>query len=399
MNGCVGMIRRIVLLAQFPLVLLLCVGQSESQQSPAPDVRPVKLLPSPTPSSGQIQFSSFEFLQLYITHHAGSSVIKGEPTKDARFCVEAKLYGEEAIATAKFEAVDERGNVIQKISIERQADANGGSGFYGVMKVPDRPFRVVISGEGVDGLSYSRTYERLFRPTTRPLSPVLIPGATATDPTEMQKFETAAKEYMSKMEEELSKKAGEMIVMPHMRVSNVMYAPFLSKVGRPLGVRITFDVEFSQDGYYNPKLHIHPDYKNDDWRGRIDMNPLTGSIEPLPAEEGSPQDQPHILAFGAGYLYRAGTTYHFTAEYIPDFVIQNEKKTKFCIWNQRYRYSPEMHAWKAILASKAPTKYTLYINNTNFGGEIEGLHPQGVLFNSFVAEGAKDCGAQPTYRF
>ena len=391
---------RIVLLAQFSLVLLLCVGQSESPQSPATAVRPVKLLPSPTPSSGQIHFSSFEFLQLFISHHAGSSAIKGEPTKDARFFVEAKLYGEEAIATAKFEAVDERGNVIQKVLIERRADANGGSGFSGVMKVPDRPFRVVISGKGVDGLSYSRTYERLFRPTTRPLSPILIPGATTMDATERQKLEAAAKEYMSKMEEELRKKAGEMIVMPHLRVSNVMYAPFLSKAGRPLGVRITLDVEFSQDGYYNPELHIYPDYRNDDWRGRIDMKPLTGSIEPLPAEDGSPQDRPHILAFGAGYLYRAGTTYHFTAEYIPDYVIQNEKKTKFCIWNQQYKYSPEMHAaWKAILASKAPTKYTLYINNTNFGGEILGLHPQGVLFKSFVAEGAKDCGEQATSRF
>lgn len=391
---------RIVLLALFPLVLLLCVGQSESQQSPAPAVRPVKLLSSQTPSSGRIHFSSFEFQQFFISHHAGSSVIKGEPTKEARFFVEAKLYGEEAIATAKFEAVDERGNVIQKILIERRADANGGSGFYGVMKVPDRPFRVVIRGEGVDGLSYSRTYERLFRPTTRPLSPILIPGATAMDATERQKFEAAAKEYMIKLEEDLSKKAGEMIVMPHMRVSNAMYAPFLSKAGRPLGVRISLDVEFSQDGYYNPELHIYPDYRNDDWRGRIDMKPLTGSIEPLPVEEGSPQYRPHILAFGAGYLYRAGTTYHFTAEYIPDYIIQNEKKTKFCIWNQQYKYSPEMNAaWKAVLASKAPTKYTLYISNSNFGGEIEGLHPQGVLLNSFVAEGAKDCGAQPTSRF
>jgi hypothetical protein len=391
----------IVLFAMFPLLLLLCVGQWESPQSPVTVMRPVKLLPSPTPSSGEIHFSSFEFQQIFITNHLGSMAIKGEPTKGARFVVEAKLYGEEAIATAKFEAVDERGNVIQKISIERRADANGGSGFYGVMKVPDRPFRVVITGEGIDGLRYRRPYERLFRPSTLPLSPILIPpGATATEASGLKELEVAAKEYMNKMEEELNKTAGEMIVMPHMRVSNVMYAPFLSKAGRPLGVRITLDVEFSQDGYYNPELHIYPDYRNPDWRGWINMKPLTGSIEPLPAEEGSPQDQPHILAYGAGYLYRAGTPYHFTAEYVPDYVIQNEKKTKFCIWNQQYKYSPETQAsWKTILASAAPTKYTLYINNTNFGGEIESLHPQGVLFNSFVAEGAKDCGEQPTKRF
>ena len=205
---------------------------------------------------------------------------------------------------------------------------------------------------------------------------------------------------MDKMEEELRKNAGETIVIPRMRVSNVMYAPYLSKAGRPLGVRITFDVEFSHDGYYNPELHVYPDYKNPDWRGRIDMKPLTGSIEPLPAEEGEPQSRPHILAFGAGYLYRAGTTYHFTAEYIPDYVIQNEKKTKFCIWRQQYKYSPEQKAaWEAILASEAPTKYTLYINNSNFGGEIEGAHSQRALFQSFVAEGAEDCGEQPTSRF
>jgi hypothetical protein len=137
-----------------------------------------------------------------------------------------------------------------------------------------------------------------------------------------------------------------------------------------------------------------------DWRGRIDMKPLTGSIEPLPAESGGPQIQPHLLAYGAGYLYRGGTTYHFTAEYIPDYVIRNEKKTKFCIWRQQYKYSPEMQAaWEAILASEASTKYVLYINHTNFGGEIEGLHSQQTLFHSFVAEGAQDCGEQPTTRF
>jgi len=389
----------IVLLAMFPLVLVLCVAQSENPQSPSTAPRPVKLLPSPTPSSGGIHFESFEFQQLFITNHPGSWAIKGEPTKGARFFVEAKLYGEEAISTAKFEAVDVRGNLIQKVLIERRADANGGSGFYGVMKVPDRPFRVVISGKGVDGLSYSRTYERLFRPTIRVLRPIVIPGAKATDATQKQKIETAALEFMNKMEEELSKKAGEMIVMPHMRVFNVMYAPYLSKTGRQLGLRITYDIEFSQDGYYNPELHMYPDYKNPDWRGRIDMNPLTGSIDPVPAEAGSPQLQPHILAYGAGYIYSRGTTYHFTAEYIPNYVIQNEQKTKFCIWYQQYKYSPELHAaWKAILDSAAPTKYSLSINNTNFGAEIEDLS-QSALFKNFVAEGAKDCGEQPTSRF
>lgn len=414
--------RWILLLALLPLVLVLCMVQSTDPQSLAgidksidpqalisvdqsvdPQalvgiMRPVKPLPSQMPSSAEITFSEFEIQQMFVTNHPGTVAIKGEPTKGFRFFVEAKIYSWEAIATLKFEAVDEHGNVIQKIPIQRQPDANGGSGFYGVMKIPDRPFRVVMSGEGWDGRSYRLTYERLFRPTTRQQSAILIPGVT-TSANQRQEAEKLSQDYLDKMEQD-ARNSGEMIVMPRTRVSNVMYGPYFSKAGRPLGIRITYDMEFSQDGYFNPELDLFLDYKKDDWRGRIDMKPLTGNIEPKPAESGSPQIQPHLLAFGAGYIYRAGTTYHFTAEYIPDYVIQNEKKTKFCIWYQQYKHTPEfLAAWRAILASEAPTKYTLSIDNTNFYGVIEDLHPQRTLFQSFVAEGALDCGEQPNRRF
>jgi hypothetical protein len=349
------------------------------------------------PSAAEISFMSFEFKQFQFSQHGGMFPIKGEPTKGSRFFVEATLYREEAIATAKFEAVDEAGNVIQKISIQRQPDPGGGSMFYGVMKVPDRPFRVVVSGEGIDGKTYRLIYERLFRPTTRPKSAILLPpGVNAR---QRGQFEAQSQKYLDEAEEEARKNAGEIIVIPRTRVSNVKYAPFLSKAGRQLGLRVEFDAEFSHDGYYNPELDLFLDYDKDEWRGRIDMQPLTGSIEPKPDEEGSPQSQSHILSNGAGYLYRAGTTYHFTAEYIPNYVVQNEKKTKFCIWYQQYKYSPEMEAaWKQILASEASTKYTLSIRNTEFYGEIEGV-PQSTLFKNFLAEGAQDCGEQPTNRF
>ena len=206
-------------------------------------------------------------------------------------------------------------------------------------------------------------------------------------------------ESLSKEEDELRRHGAE-IVMPRTRVSNVAYAPYLSKAGRPLGLRIMYDVEFSQDGYYNPKLELFLDYQKSEWRGRIDMYPLTGSIEPQPAETGSPQDQPHILSYGAGYLYRAGTSYHFTAELVPDYVIQNKEKTKFCVYFQKYKHDPSMQvAFTEILASKMPTKYSVHIANTAFYGEIEGLHSQHTLLESYKAEGAQDCGEQPTDRF
>lgn len=397
-------IRRSIL--SLPLLALIsasCAGQVADPTQSTAATRPVKKLPSPAQTVGSIQLSGFEFQRPYFGREGpGFWRIDGEPSKGHRYVVEAELYGEEAIATAKFEAVDEVGHVIQQILIQRRPDAYGRSGFYGLMMVPDRPFRVVVSGEGVDGKSYRRPHERLFRPTNRPLHPPLIPpGVPAAERRRMRQVtEAAAQDAIAKMENDLKKETSGVIVMPRTRVSNVMYAPYLSRAGNPLGVRITFDAEFSQDGYYNPELHLVPYYRNDDWRGRIEMKALTGSIEPEPAEAGSPQMQPHILAFGAGYLYRARTTYHFTAELVPDYIFQNEKKTKLCIFRQKYKYSPGMQAfWREILASKAPTKYHVYIKNSDFGGEIEGLHAQGVLFNSFVAEGAGDCGAQPNIHF
>lgn len=118
------------------------------------------------------------------------------------------------------------------------------------------------------------------------------------------------------------------------------------------------------------------------------------------AEVSSPQLRPNILAFGAGYVYRARTTYHFTAELIPDYVFQNAKKTKLCIYNQKFKYSPEWQAaWREILTSEAPTTYKVHIDNADFEGEIGGLHAQGTLYKSFVTEGAEDCGEQPNIHF
>lgn len=396
------MTRWIFMLALLPLVSPLSIGQTAGHQASAAAARPVKKLASQT-FAANIHFAGFEFQQLYFGREGpGLKRIDGEPSKGSHYFVEAKLYGEEAIGTAKFEAVDEVGQVIQQILIRREPDASGRSGFSGVMMVPDRPFRVVVRGEGIDGSSYRRAYERLFRPTDRPPDPTLIPpGVPAAQAKRMEQMAKAVTdEAIAKTENELRKETGGVIVMPRTRVSNVMYASYLSKAGRPLGIRISFDVEFSEDGYYNPELHLVPAYKRGDWRGLIEMKALTGSIEPQPAESGEPQTRPHILAYGAGYLYRGRTTYHFAAELVPDYIVQNDKKTKLCIFRQKYKYIPSMQAaWRDILKSKAPTKYWLSIDNADFSGEIAGLHAQGTLFRSFVAEGAQDCGEQPTSRF
>ncbi|HEX6717604.1 MAG TPA: hypothetical protein VF088_10850 [Pyrinomonadaceae bacterium] len=309
--------------------------------------------------------------------------------------MEPELYGHEAIANAKFEAVDQHGVLITIIPVLKQNAAGGDPFFYGMMLVPDRPFRIVVSGQAVDGRPYKLVYPSLFVPTGKPAKreTLIPPGTTPDEAKKIRAWlaEEARQQYI-KIKQEFEKLPGGVIVMPRTRVSNVKYAPLFSPLGQPRGVRISYEVEFSDDGYYNPELHVYPEYENEEWRGKVEMRVLNGRIEPQPTEE-SPQVRPNPLAYGAGYDYRAHTTYRFTAELIPDYVIQNEQQTKFCLYNNRFDSDQRSRAiWAALLASKTPTTYRVYIENSDFEGVIENFYPQHVLYNTFVAEGARDCG-------
>jgi hypothetical protein len=392
------------------LILLACLSrvapfqfrQTNRGRAPAVTDRPVKKLPVRAPKSADIQFAEFEFKLLSGGRHPGMFPIEGEPSKGVPYFVEATLYGTEAIATAKFEVVDEHGALIEPARIRRETNSGGDSAFYGVMAVPDRPFRVVVTGEGIDGERYQRIHERLFRPIDRPVvQPLIVEMASPADAEKMSKWvEEAMKQELAKIEEDLNKSGG-WIVMPHTRVFNVNYQPLLSSAGRPRGLRITYDVEFSENGFYNPELHLFPKYEDIEWRLMVRMKVIDSSIDPQPAEAGSPQVRPHPLAYDAGYIYLGRTTYRFTADMVPDYVIQNEAKTKFCLWNQRYAHDPPnvRATYRAMVTSKAPTTYRVYVDNSDFDGLIENFYGLGVFYSTFAVEGASDCGLQPTIHF
>ena len=386
------------------LMMFLSLGAPAQDWAKAPVVseRPVKKMPVKAPKSADVEFAQFEFKLLSGGPHPGVFAIEGEPSKGFYYFVEATLYGVDAIATAKFEVLDEQGAVIEPAHIRRQTSPGGDSAFYGVMAVPDRPFRIAVSGQAIDGERYQRIYERLFKPVDKAVvQPVVQQIASPADAEKMSKLlEESMKEELQKIDKELNRSGG-WIVMPRTRVFNVNYKPLLSPAGRPRGLTITYDVEFSENGYYNPALHVFPDYQNEEWRLGVDMKVIDGSINPEPAEADSPQSRPNPLAYGAGYIYLGRTTYHFIVDLVPDYVIQNEAKTKFCLWNQQYMYSsPNVRkTYRAILSSKAPTTYQVYITNSDFDGVIEKFYGQGVFYNTFAAEGARDCGQQPTSRF
>ena len=104
------------------------------------------------------------------------------------------------------------------------------------------------------------------------------------------------------------------------------------------------------------------------------------------------------LHSGATYTYEGQTAYHFTADLVPDFIVHNLDKRKVCIYYQKYRSSQrEQEPFAQILDNEAATRYSVVVGNHE--GRIENFFAEGTFHRSFVAEGATDCGPQPTRRF
>ena len=368
----------------------------------AGDARPVKRLASPAARAADINVLSFAFQQTYIGFEGpGLLPVDGEPSRGTRYIVAASVYGDEAIATAALSAVDESGTVIQSIRMMREP--SGTSKLVGLMVVPDRPFRIVMTGAAVDGVRYRRTYRRLFRPIQGPAVRRLPPDVPTNLAKRMtQMADEAERQAIARLESQFANHPEGVVVMPRTQISNVAYAPLFSAAGRPIGLRVTYEATFSQDGYFDPALRVLPTYQSDEWSGLVEMHAVDASIEPVPVEVGVPQERPSILAYGAGYQYKGNTMYRFTADLIPDFIIQNEAKTKFCIYSRKYEIyqsrTPRA-VWDTLLTSESSVNYKVFIGDRDFTGAIDGFFAPGTIRASFAAEGAQDCGSQPTRRF
>lgn len=400
-----GFSRSAVVCALSSFLATPCAAQTIGSTFRAGDARPVKRLASPAGRAADIDLLSFDFQQPHYGFEGpGLLPIDGEPSRGARYIVAASVYGEKSIATAAFSAVDERGTVIQSIRMMRQPNGSDTSELVGLMVVPDRPFRIVMTGAAVDGVPYRRTYKHLFRPTPDLPSVRRLPPDVPTDLAKhmTQIADQAARQAIDRLESQLANHPEGVVFMPRTQISNVAYTPLFSAAGRPIGLRVTYEVKFSEDGYFDPALRVLPTFQSDEWRGLVDMHAVDGSIEPLPAEVGAPQQRPSILAYGAGYQYKGNTTYRFTADLIPDFIIQNEAKTKFCIYSQKYEIyesGTRRAVWAELLTSESSLNYKVFIGNRDFTGAIDGFFAPGTLRASFAAEGAQDCGSQPTRRF
>jgi hypothetical protein len=190
------------------------------------------------------------------------------------------------------------------------------------------------------------------------------------------------------------------IVMPRTQISNVRYVPLISSLGRPVGIRVTYDVEFSQAGRHNPELSIYAEDKEDSSLGRYPLRPLKSTIHPVPREAYAPfkeaQEIPRLLAQRAEFLYEAGVTYTFALELVPRFVSFQPDSDTRCLVHEGSPYGVEAQkAFARLLMRTAPTTYRVNIADMAFQGRIDNFIGEGTFHAGFVAEGLSECERIP----
>jgi len=388
---------RLILAFLSVLPALPCLGQSADVGAAAP--RPVRRFTSDSPPAA-LQFFSFEFQRPYLGREGPNLTrLDGDPSAGAQYLVSAKLSGQGAVATLKFELVDEDGRLIQVLRMSKYDNSLDGGEFVGSMKVPPRPFRVAVSGRRADGEPYRQTYRPLFRPAAGPPAPPLLPPGLP--PAEAKKIADGLvameKQFIATLEERARRHPEGVIVVPRIEVSNVTYDTLVSAKGNRLGMRLSYDIRFSEGGDYAHSLEVFPVYEDVDSRGLVRMEVLKEEITPRPGPPSYATPQIHIdldtlVKYGSAAWFEGGLTYHFTVELVPNFVGQNADKTKFCVNEEQYKHRVKSGpAWEAMKASAAPVKYHVFMSEVGFGGETGPFHPPGSFYEGFLREGAVEC--------
>jgi hypothetical protein len=268
------------------------------------------------------------------------------------------------------------GALLQPIPMVSQSiGVPGDYEFIGMMTVPSRPFRVRLSGNDVHGQRFTRL-SRLITPVAdEPPRTVIPPGFPPEFVSRIEQMfdETrAAARHVIVVDNPTGR-----IPLPRTRIANVRYAPLVSGTGNPMGLKVTYEAEFSEAGRYNPELRIYAEDKADSVIGRHPLHPLRSTIQPVPHETYAPlkeaEEIPGLLAHRADFFYKAGTRYQFAVEVVPDFVKVLRDRITPCLWKQPPRYSEhERKAFARQLTREEPTTYRVWIGGRAFEGRIDG---------------------------
>ncbi len=352
--------------------------------------------------SGRIAFGAFEFQELKWGHEGpGYFSAKGEPPAGVEQVAEASLYGHEAVATARFEMLDEIGNVIQTLYLFKTDNSPDNGAYVGFVNVPSQPFRIAASGQDASGASYRRVFRRLFRPESKAVVALVIPPGFPPQQAERirQYLDSYDREFRARCEALKRAHPDGTFVVPRTGVSRVTYEPFASQGGNPLGVRVQYDIQFSADGHYSIAPHVFPLYKTYNWQGQIGFKIQNESINPQPEAPAGSEPQ-KLLRYRVPALYKAGVVYRVVADVVPDWIIYNAQNTRTCVYNRKFESTPSQAAmWEGIKGSETPIVYRIDVDAADFHGETAAFYPQKTFYESFQKEGAQDCGPTPNIHF
>ena len=387
------------LLKSAAVVLTLSLAWTVSGQDWPHPVR--QLGAARAPAATRISFLRFDFQEPYFGREGPNyHAIKDEPAAGVQQFAQASIYGQEAIAGVKFEMVDETGNVIQTLHFIKTDNSPEEGEYLGMVDVPHQPFRIIASGQYVNGAPFRAVNRRLFRPDAH-LAPALAFPADMPPQNAQQLrawVEAMDKQAQAQFEEARRTHPDGTIPAPRAGVSNVTYEPFVSRYGNLLGIRVRFDIQFSADGYHALSPHVFPVYQAFKWRGEVTMKVQNESITPLPQTQNA-VDPKALLRYNAAAYYKGGVAYHAVVDMVPDYVIYNVDNSRTCIYNYKFQSSGQIATWDGIRASTAPIKYRVDLNGADFQGETDPFYPQRNFYENFLKEGAVDCGPTPTNRF
>ena len=391
----------------------VCLSMAFLAQGQAPlDIpeqpRPLRNVGAPR-TVQEISFSTFD-IQDTAMLHAGPGLfdIDGEPQIGRRYPVQSYVAGDQAIRRARFEIVGQQGELIEPLIMARKGSP-GRSRFVGMMTVPNRPFRIVLTGEAVGGEPFRRVHRRLFQPVAQP--PSRRQQLQGLAPDQAVFFQRILDEsdpvIKAEAEADVAGIKDPTFVMPQMHVSNVTYAPLLSPAGRPRGVRISYEATFSHRAEYAGGVGLQLRDDDDRWRGMARMRVVDSRVEPTPhfphkpyAPYTSSEFYASPLEYDGTFIYEAGVVYRFTSDFVPEFVVHNLDRTRTCIAYQLGSPgSTERQALQQLMVSQEPATYSVAINYPAFKGDIRSFYPPSTFQQTYVSEGAQDCGERPSRRF
>ena len=306
--------------------------------------------------------------------HEGPSYfpVDRAPFRGKQELIEATLFGQEAIATVRFELVSESGQLLSTVPAFRIGDGADADAFYLQVEVPPQAFRFRIEGRDSQGRPYASVFPKLFVPLEGSAKLEFPAGLNDDRLRRLQKLMGASEDQtLARFASARKAYPDGVIRIARWSISAATYEPFVSPLGNVLGVRVRFQVRFESPGNYALAPYVFPLYANFRWRGTVGMKVLDAAVDPALAP-GAAAD---ALRYGAPAHYEADMDYRFTFDFVPDYVIRNEAGTRYCLNTQGLRDAARLPVWEEIRASEAPVKYRVDISSLNFVAEASAMSP------------------------